>query len=69
MWSFIWLGGMEAVKDGSGLLRSRLVVRRAEDSWRQGVYGVNPASGGWRNCKFAGCLFGKNMDMAGLQRR
>ena len=46
MWSFSWLGGMEAVKDGSGLFRNRLVVRRAEDSWRQGVYGLSPASGG-----------------------
>ena len=46
MWSFNWLGGMEAVKDGSGLFRNHLVVRRAEDSWRQGVYGLSPASGG-----------------------
>lgn len=46
MWSLSWLGGMEAVKDGSGLFRKRLVVRRAEDSWRQGVYGLSPASEG-----------------------
>ena len=42
MWSFSWLGGIEAVKDGSGLFRRRLVVRRAEDSWRQSIYGLSP---------------------------
>ncbi len=33
MWSFMWEGGIEEVKDGSGFVRRRLVVRRAEDSF------------------------------------
>lgn len=37
MWSFTCEAGIEEVKDGSGFVRRRLVVRRAEDSWRQGV--------------------------------
>jgi len=32
MWSFNCEGGIDDVKEGSGLVRRRLVVRRAEDS-------------------------------------
>ena len=37
MWSLRSEGGIEDVKEGSGLVRSRLVVRRAEDSCRRDV--------------------------------
>ena len=33
MWSLTCVGGIEKVKDGSGFVLRRLVVRRAEDSF------------------------------------
>lgn len=35
MWSLNCSGGMLAVKEAEGFTRSRLVVRRAEDSYRR----------------------------------
>ena len=64
MWSFNWEGGMEEVNDGSGLVRRRLVVRRAEDSWRRVVKGRRPASDGKRNGRLAGGRRGRKTFMS-----
>ena len=49
MWSEVWEGGMEDVKEGSGLFRSRLVVRRAEDSCLRVTCDIELSSEGRRN--------------------
>ena len=64
MWSVNCDSGIEEVKDGSGLVRRRLVVRRAEDSWRRAVRGMRPASDGYRNERLASGLWGRGMDMS-----
>lgn len=67
MWSFNWEAGIEEVNDGSGLVRRRLVVRRAEDSCLWEICGIRPKSKGVRNGSFAGGLWGRKMDMSWLR--
>ncbi len=64
MWSFICDVGIKDVKDGSGFVRRRLVVRRAEDSWRQGVYELSPARDEMSRGMLAGDFRGRKMDMS-----
>lgn len=54
MWSFIWEGGIEEVNDGSGFVRRRLVVRRAEDSFLREMYGTKLENEGRRKRR-SGC--------------
>lgn len=64
MWSWRFEGDMEDVKDGSGFVRRRLVVRRAVDSCLRLVCGNRPAKDGKRNKRLAGGRRGRKMDMS-----
>ena len=54
MGSFMWVGGIEKVKDGSGSVLRRLVVRRAEDSFLREMYGINDENEGMRKVRLEG---------------
>lgn len=64
MWSLRFEGGIEEVKEGSGLFRRRLVVRRAEDSCLREVIGMSPAKDGRRKDKLFGVRREREMDMS-----
>lgn len=54
MWSLTWDGGIEEVKDGSGFVLRRLVVRRAEDSFLRETYGTKLENEGRRKERLEG---------------
>lgn len=64
MWSFTWEGGIEEVKDGSGLVLRRLVVRRAEDSLLREMYGIKLDKEGRRKVKLEGCRAEREIDIS-----
>ena len=51
MWSVVWDGPIEEVNDGSGFVRRRLVVRRAEDSFLRETDGIKLEDEGRRKGK------------------
>ena len=66
MWSFTWEGGIEKVNDGSGFVRRRLVVRRAEDSFLREMYGIKVENEGRRKSKVEGGRRERERDMSVL---
>ena len=69
MWAFTCEGGFENVNDGSGFVRRRLVVRRAEDSFLREMYGIEVENEGRRKNKVEGGRRERETDMSVLGMR
>ena len=52
------------MNDGSGFVRRRLVVRRAEDSFLRGTYGIKLVKDGRRKRRLGGGRWEREMDMS-----